>query len=86
MLDRSPLVLPAQILRSYQGTRGFLRVHLLLDEQGHVLEAWAEQSALPEPVQTAILAELRARRFTQPTRGGEPVRANVILPIPVSLK
>ncbi|MDP0500135.1 MAG: hypothetical protein Q7P63_08530 [Verrucomicrobiota bacterium JB022] len=85
MLDRRPLRLPQQILRTYRGTKGSVEAYILLNEQGEVVDIRAEQSDLPAAVISAIIEDIRQRRFTKPTKDGKPVRAKAILPIPVAI-
>ena len=62
------------------------RVVLLikLDEQGRVIESEVESSNLPE-FEKIVASQVAKWRFTPPTRGGTPVRAQARFPIPINI-
>lgn len=85
-LDRRPrrtrTVMPNYPLElQAEGVEGVVRLIVLIDEQGNVTVEGVESSDHPALVQLARQAVSRWR-FDPPMRGGQPVRARYIQPIP----
>jgi protein TonB len=63
---------------------GKIYLMIQLDEQGNVTSAQVDSSNLPE-FDDFVAGEVRDWRFTPPTKGGEPVKAQARLPIPIHI-
>jgi periplasmic protein TonB len=63
------------------------KIYLLiqLDESGKVISAKVDSSSLPD-FDDFVVGEVRRWKFTPPTKGGQPVRAQARLPIPISIQ
>lgn len=64
---------------------GQIVVLLKLGEDGEVLDVQLQQSDLPQ-FDDVVLGQVSKWRFTPPTQGGKPVRAQASLPIPIQIK
>jgi protein TonB len=63
---------------------GKIYLMIQLDERGNVTTAEVDSSSLPE-FDDFVAGEVRGWRFTPPTKGGEPVKAQARLPIPINI-
>lgn len=63
------------------------KIYLLiqLDESGKVISAKVDSSNLPD-FDDFVVGEVRRWKFTPPTKGGQPVRAQARLPIPIRIQ
>jgi len=67
-----------------EGVTGTVRLIVVIDETGAVVDATVQSSAHRDFERNAVDAALRWR-FTPPTRNGQPVRARYVLPLTFSL-
>ena len=74
---------PRRLLRS--PVRGRIVVLLELSEEGDVLAARIDDSDLPD-FEPFVLSQIRDWKFSPPTQGGRPVRAQARLPIPIHVR
>ena len=65
--------------------RGQIVLLLKLDEKGEVLDVQLDRSTLPD-FNRFVLGEVEDWRFTPPTQGGRPVKAQARLPIPINIQ
>ena len=56
-----------------------------LDETGKVLEATVDSSTLPD-FEDTVRRQVAKWSFTPPTQGGQPVKAQARLPIPINIR
>jgi len=79
----SRLDFPNRLMR--KPVSGRIVVLLKLGEAGEVLDVQLQQSDLPQ-FDDVVLGQVSKWRFTPPTQGGRPVRAQASLPIPINIK
>jgi protein TonB len=79
----SRLDFPNRLMR--KSVSGQIVVLLKLGEDGEVLDVQLQQSDLPQ-FDDVVLGQVSKWRFTPPTQGGKPVRAQASLPIPIHIK
>ena len=89
-LDQLPRPLPGHHLQFPRRllrvpARGRLVLRLVIAADGEVREAEIEHSDLPK-FERIVVSQVATWQFTPPTRGGEPVMAYALFPVPINIQ